>query len=336
MPNENARAVAGSAERSLLQVVNANAEPSPEKVEVIELPTVADFFNGLDYVSGNRVGNLFRYSFEKSATTTGYKHFDDETGKYFKIPDQVDASNWGSSCSSQSTLDMSRIDSFRSFLEYKSKSWSLDDEQTTEISVRVPLKGAEVGLRTQISNSLGFGRSSRSQIYESSLKKNMSACFVQYVRNVRWSVQWMEKSIEHLKQQLSDGFTAAAARLKAICEESKEDLRFDERFDPTATEKPTLSACDVEAKNFVSQYGTHYNKAAQFGGIFEQGYSYDHKSMTSAERKVVSTYSAAYAGSLFFKGEIEESDAILQYERFARENLVITHRVRTASVRRTH
>ena len=247
----------------------------------------------------------------------------------------MDASNWGSSCSSQSTLDVEQVDSFRSFLEYKSRSWSVDGEQTTDILVKVPLKGAAVDLWTRVSNSLGLGRSSSTQIYESALRKGMSTCYVQHARNVRWSVQWTDKSIEHLKQQLSDGFTAAAARLKTTCENSKEDLRFDERFEPSATERPSLSACDEEAKNFVSQYGTHYNKAAQFGGIFEQAYSYDSKSLTTAERKAISDHSRAQAGFLFLKEEIKEYSITIRYRGLTKESLAITHKVRASSLRRT-
>ena len=247
----------------------------------------------------------------------------------------MDASNWGSSCNSQSTLDVEQVDSFRSFLEYKSRSWSVDGEQTTDILVKVPLKGAAVDLWTRVSNSLGLGRSSSTRIYESALRKGVSACYVQHARNVRWSVQWTDKSIEHLKQQLSDGFTAAAARLKTTCDDSKEDLRFDERFDPSATERPTLSACDEEAKNFVSQYGTHFNKAAQFGGIFEQAYSYDSKSMTTAERTTVSTYSRMQAGSLFLKEEIQRRDELWHYRGLTKESLAITHKVRASLLRRT-
>ncbi|GMH43975.1 hypothetical protein BSKO_11909 [Bryopsis sp. KO-2023] len=276
----------------------------------IKLPGIEDFRNGLDYSTGRRRGAIFSFTYngaKAGAPEFFYSSpFDDLT---YLIPDQVDATNWASSCSSLSGAQSTSHSSFRSFQESESKGILSEYDQKTDIGVTVPVKGAELSMSTQTRNNLGYGTSKASGDFASAMISGQRSMVSITASNARWTVQWksFDKKSDPIdpKSYLTGNFNGTVNNLKKVCKQGSIDMA----WRMSGNKGSELSKCERAAAELVDRFGTHYNDRAEYGGKTSQSYFYNEHQMDETQKSNMESTSKSSMGFLFFMKTEETTKA---------------------------
>ncbi|GMH36784.1 hypothetical protein BSKO_04657 [Bryopsis sp. KO-2023] len=272
----------------------------------IKLPGIDDFRHGLDYSTGQRKKSIFTFTYKNAeAGAANYLHFAPLDELTYQIPDQVDAMNWASVCTSLSSTKSTSHSSFRSFQESESKSVNSGFDQKTDIGVSVPVGPAEVSMSTQTRNNLGYGKSSASSDFASAMLSGQRTAASITTLNSRWAVQWksFDKNLHPVapKNHLTFDFQGAVNFLKSVCTKGAVDMAW--RMEGNTGSG--TSACEHAAGRLVEDFGTHYNGRAEYGGKASQSYFYNEDQMSNSQVNNMEENSKLSMGFLFFSRDEE-------------------------------
>lgn len=289
----------------------------------IKLPGIDDFRHGLDYSTGKRKKSIFQFTYNNAqAGSPAYLHFAPLDQLVYQIPDQVDASNWASVCSSFSSTKSKSHSSFRSYQESESQSVNSEYDQKTDVSLSVPVGGAEVGMATQTRNNLGYGQSSSSKEFASAMVAGQRTVASVTTFNSRWAVQWknFDSSLQRMNptDHLTSDFKGAITHLANVCPKGSVDMRWRMAGNSGAAS----TECERLAADLVESFGTHYNRRAEYGGKASQHYFYNEDQMTTSQSKSMERNSRSSMGFLFFMNTQETSSARQEITTLETKNIV--------------
>ncbi|GMH34621.1 hypothetical protein BSKO_02482 [Bryopsis sp. KO-2023] len=267
----------------------------------IKLPGIDNFRHGVDYSTGTRKKGIFKFTYDNAkAGASEFLHYAPLEELIYQIPDQVDATNWRSVCSTFDSLKVTTHSTFRSRLQSESGSAQSELEQKTDIDVKIPVGSSEVSLSTQTHNDLGYGRSKASSDFAFAMMSGQRTVASVETFNPTWAVEWKSygRNLRRLdpKNYLTDDFKGAADYLRGLCSKGTVDMAW--RMEGNTGSGS--SACERAAETLVEEFGTHFNARAEYGGKVSQSFFYNEGRMTDQQAKSMKKTSKFSMGHSFF------------------------------------